>query len=136
MIENSQMTNHRKKVMFSQSKLASPLVITTQKIYDVHSRKCKKAAIHSCSMVTEKWHALKSPPKTRKRRVISPAQLWALDSLLIDYLADSGCYNSVVFTRRLGGPRSITILLVDSGMATSFPLDISVLDSKPNSTTE
>lgn len=87
-------------------------------------------------MVTEKWHALKSPPKTRKRRVISPAQLWALDSLLIDYLADSGCYNSVIFTRRLVGPRSITILLVDSGMATSFPLDISALDSKPNRVAE
>lgn len=64
-------------------------------------------------------------PKTRERRAISPAQLLALDSLLIVYLG----YNSTVFTRSMGGPRSI-IVFADSGMTSSFLLDTSVLDSK------
>lgn len=137
MTEKSQITTHKKKVTFSQSKLEGPLVITAQKIYDIHSRKCKKAAIHGCSMEMEKWQALKSLPKTRGGRVIIPAQLWALDSLLGDYLADSAtCYNSMILARSLGGPRNIFVLLVDSGMATNFPLGMPVLHSKPNITAE
>lgn len=136
MIEKSQITTHKKKVMFSQSKLEGSLVITAQKIYDIHSRKCKKAAIHSCSMEMEKWKALKSPPKTRGGRVISSVQLRALDSLKIDYLGDTGCYNSMILARSLGGSRTIIVLLLDSRMATNFSLVMSALHSKPNVTTQ
>lgn len=58
---------------------------------------------------------------------ITPAQLLALDPMLIDYLVDTGCYNSKIFTRRIiknimGGPKSIVVSLAGPGTVTRLPI--------------
>lgn len=92
--------------------MKGPFDCTAQEMHDAQSTKCNKAAIHSSGMEAEKLHVSKYLPQTGEE--LYPVHLLALDPVLIDYLADTRVYSLKVFTRSLGGPKSIVVSLTDS----------------------